>query len=461
VNVPEKTDPTFKQPSRIDLLMLLLLASTFLCLINGCRADSSDTPASLKGRWTGTGAFRGRTESAVFDFYETPGGWRALGGKAGSPEYLFQPLRNIRYQYRRLSFEIQDGPVLTSFEGTVSGKAIKVVSRGQEQVILELQWTGDAPPLPYTEEAIEFHNGEVKLGGDLLLPSGRGPHPAIVLIHGSGRGTRDSCRIFGNLFVSHGVAALLYDKRDVGADPSGMELVSHHDLAGDALAAVALLKARDDIRDDQIGLGGWSQGSWVSSVAAAQSDDVAFVIAVSAGGVSFAELSRYFQESNLRRRGYSDREVSEATDALRRLNDFVRKGDPQGAQPILNEARRKRWFRFSTLPPTAPTETELKTSIRWSDLDFDPVYYWERVTIPVLLIFGELEDRAPVDLSVKRIQEAFRRAGNTKHTIRIFPGADHAINLAPDVAPDEEPPFAPGYLDTMTGWLREQLRLPR
>jgi fermentation-respiration switch protein FrsA (DUF1100 family) len=92
------------------------------------------------------------------------------------------------------------------------------------------EWSGNAPPLQFTEEAIEFRNGELKLGGDLLLPAGPGPHPAIVLIHGSGKATRDDLRIFASLFVSHGVAALLYDKRDVGADPSGMDLVDHYDL---------------------------------------------------------------------------------------------------------------------------------------------------------------------------------------------------------------------------------------
>jgi dienelactone hydrolase len=82
------------------------------------------------------------------------------------------------------------------------------------------------------------------------------------------------------LFARHGVAALLYDKRDVGYEPGGTDLVDLRDLAGDALAAVALLKARNDIRDDQIGLWGISQGGMVAPIAAAQSSDVAYVIAV-------------------------------------------------------------------------------------------------------------------------------------------------------------------------------------
>src|SRR5262245_1355509 len=464
----EKKFPILKWVMETRPLKALLLAFAILCLSNGCKTSSANPSPSISGRWTGSGVFRGRTNPAIMDFYQTPGGWRAFGGRSDLPDYLFTPLRNIRYQHPHLSFDLPDGPETHSFEGTVSGKTIKVVSR-EKQVVFELQWTGDAPPPPFREEEIEVRNGEVKLGGDLLLPSGPGPHPAIVLIHGGGKGTRDSCRIFGNLFVSHGVAALLYDKRDVGNDPSGQDLVDHHDLAGDALAAVALLKARDDIRDDQIGLWGVSQGSGVAAIAAAQSDDVAFVITVSAAGVSYAELYISAQEHSLRSRGFSDHEVSEATDALRRLNDFVRKGNPQGAQPMLEGARRKPWFEFSSLLSAPPTEKELRTWIRWRNLDFDPTSYWERVKVPVLMIFGEREHLVPVDRSVARIRDAFRRAGNTRNTIKVFPGADHGITITPkpsasdqrSTGADEAPKFAPGYLDTMTGWLREQLGLAR
>src|SRR5262249_55942699 len=171
------------------------------------------------------------------------------------------------------------------------------------------------------------------------------------------------------LFARSGIAALLYDKRDVGHEPSGMDLVDLRDLAGDALAAVALLKERDDIRGDQIGLWGISQGGMVAPIAAAQSRDVAFVIAVSAPGVSYAEFNLFATANQLRRQGFSDREVSEASAALRRLDSFVRRGNPQGAQVMLEEARKQRWFALSTLPLAPPTKTELRTWFRWRNLD--------------------------------------------------------------------------------------------
>jgi len=459
----EKKALIFKWLREIEPLKILLPAFTLLCLLNGCGPSSAEPPASLNGRWVGSIAFRGRTDPMIMDFYGASGEWQAFVGKPGLPDYLFLSAVNVRYQDPHISFELRYGDERLSFAGIIAGDSFKGGARlGEQEMVLELRRTGAAvarTSQPFTEEAIQFRNGEATLAGALLLPSGPGPHPAVVLIHGSGRQSRDEWRIFGMLFARRGVAALLYDKRDVGHEPSGMDLVDLRDLAGDALAAVALLKARNDIRDDQIGLWGISQGGMVAPIAAAQSSDVAFVIAVSAPGVSYAELYQFGVANALRGRGFSGGEVSEATDALRRLDNFVRKRNPQGARPMLEEARRKRWFEFSTLPPAPPTETELRTWVRWRNLDLDPTRHWERVKVPALLIYGEREDRMPVNKCVERIREALQRAGNSRNMIKVIPDADHELMLAPNTGADRR--IAPDYLDTMTVWLREQLELAR
>ena len=469
----EKKASVFKWSNETELLKTLLLVFAFLCLMNGCKPSSAEPPASLNGRWVGAIVFRGRTDQMIMDFYGASGEWQAFVGKPGLPDYLFVPAVSVRYQDPCLSFELRDGAERLSFAGMIAVDSFKGGARvGEQEMALELRRTGAAAPRtsqPVTEEAIQFRNGEAPFAGALLLPSGPGPHPAIVLIHGSGRQSRDEWRIIGMLFAQHGVAALLYDKRDVGHEPGGTDLVDLSDLAGDALAAVALLKARNDIRDDQIGLWGISQGGMVAPIAAAQSSDVAFVIAVSAPVVSYAELYQFAVVNTLRSRGFSDREVLEATDALRRLDNFVRKRNPQGARPMLEEARRKRWFEFSTLPPAPPTESELRTWVRWRNLDLDPARHWERVKVPALLIYGEREDRMPLDRCVERIREALRRARNSRNMIKVFPGADHELMLSPDAGGGErrsaevnrERRIALDYLDTMMGWLREQLALAR
>ena len=83
----------------------------------------------------------------------------------------------------------------------------------------------------------------------------KGPHPAVVLVHGSGRVTARQMMSFGGQPLKDmGLAVLGYDKRGVGestGEYSGIgpanSAAMFDVLAADALAGVAVLKARKDI----------------------------------------------------------------------------------------------------------------------------------------------------------------------------------------------------------------------
>ena len=75
----------------------------------------------------------------------------------------------------------------------------------------------------YFEEDVIFENSGVKLAGSLSLPEGEGPHPAIVLLHGSGPLTRYSFGPYPHFFSSLGFAVLIYDKRGTG-ESTGLRL---------------------------------------------------------------------------------------------------------------------------------------------------------------------------------------------------------------------------------------------
>ena len=72
----------------------------------------------------------------------------------------------------------------------------------------------------YREEFVSFRNGPVTLSGTLLLPESRGPHPAIVLAHGSGAQDRNgylaNIRFMADHLARHGIAVLTFDKRGSG-----------------------------------------------------------------------------------------------------------------------------------------------------------------------------------------------------------------------------------------------------
>src|SRR5439155_3907294 len=103
-----------------------------------------------------------------------------------------------------------------------------------------LQWhERDSPParaepLPLRAEEVRFANGDVALAGTLLLPPGPGPHPACVVVHGSGGQWRDCVRLIADFLASVGVAALAYDKRGTGASTGDWDRASLPDLAEDA-----------------------------------------------------------------------------------------------------------------------------------------------------------------------------------------------------------------------------------
>lgn len=128
----------------------------------------------------------------------------------------------------------------------------------------------------YRQEQVIFQNKGVTLAGTLTLPSGNGPHPAVVLIDRSGPYSRDNYRFYADVFARHGIATLIYDKRGVGASTGDWRRVQFKDLAEDALAGVGMLRMRTDIASRKIHLWGGSNGAGSHFSLHHVSSDVAF-----------------------------------------------------------------------------------------------------------------------------------------------------------------------------------------
>jgi uncharacterized protein len=321
---------------------------------------------------------------------------------------------------------------------------------------------GDQAGAQLTEEEVSFKNGDVTLAGTLRIPSIKGPRPAIVFIHGSGPQDRDFGPIAG-LFARRGIAVLTYDKRGVGASKGDFRQVPFYELAGDALAGVRFLKTRKEINPDKIGVWGVSQGGWLGLLAASESDDVAFVISVSGPAVSPKEQMLFYRSNQLRDSGLSGQAVEEATGLRSRMWDYLSTGE--GQQELRDEferAKKKPWFSelaSQGFPRTLPDAAGMSESeLRWyrQEMNYDPVAVLEKVSVPILEIFGEEDQLVPVRKSVEIMKQAFERSGNKDVTFKVFPGADHGITV---FSRRGERQFAPGYVETMIGWLEKQLDL--
>jgi alpha-beta hydrolase superfamily lysophospholipase len=166
-----------------------------------------------------------------------------------------------------------------------------VFHRGAAGRVTGLSWqagTGakvTAPRLDFKEERITCKNGDVNLGGTLILPEAGGRHPVVVVTPGDYGTHRNQLRLWAHNCVSRGVAALVFDSRGAGESTGAVNSSSFSDLADDVLAWVRTLKARDDIDPTRVGLFGFSNSAFTVSLAASRSKDVSFLILQSWVGV--------------------------------------------------------------------------------------------------------------------------------------------------------------------------------
>ncbi|MDQ3673525.1 MAG: alpha/beta fold hydrolase [Gemmatimonadota bacterium] len=378
-------------------------------------------------------------------------------------------MKNLTADGSTVSFEFPEALPAATFTGTFDGSRIHgVVTTPVESasgVLDLLRWSGEA--VPYRTQQVRFASGDVSLRGTLFVPNSRGPHPGVVLLHGSGPQTRESyISYFADQFARNGIAALIYDKRNIGRTDipvSQQGAGTFGELADDATAAVRYLRARPDVADPRrIGLWGLSEGAWIAPIAADRLDGIAFLVLVSGGGVTPALQEIYDDEARLRARGFSPAEVARATALLKLANAYVRSKSDQDwtrFQRELASVRDEPWFAdLDPLPITLPRE-----SPAWDnpDLDYNPVPLLERLRLPVLMVLGEKDELTPVRQTARLTSSALRKAKNPDYVVREIPGADHQLwvtRAAGDSWLDQRP--AAGWLEEMIAWVSARARRP-
>ncbi|HUJ41316.1 MAG TPA: alpha/beta hydrolase [Candidatus Acidoferrales bacterium] len=312
------------------------------------------------------------------------------------------------------------------------------------------------------EEAVHFANGEVTLAGTLVLPAGASPGrkvPAVVLYHGSGPQERDL--FTARWFAGEGIAALAYDKRGVGESTGNFKKVPFLELCGDGLAGIEYLKMRAEVDVRRIGVWGLSQGGWLGPLAASRSGEVAWVIAVSGPGVSPGEQMIFYYAEELRAEGMKEKDVEEVSALRRQVWTYAETGiGYASARTAMEAARAKPWYHAAKAQaddlfgPLLTPEEQAKPGAmgyRWfrQEAIYDPVPALRALHVPALFLFGEEDRLVPVEVSVKVIRKV-EEEEKKDFTIRVFPGADHAMYLRAGG-------LSPEYLKAMAEWLKARV----
>lgn len=303
-------------------------------------------------------------------------------------------------------------------------------------------------------EEFRFSSSGVSLAASLYLPSGKGPFPAIVLVHGDGCETRDGYRFFAKRFAKAGVAALIYDKRGCGAS-AGSWPSSFAQLAVDASSATRTLRQRADIHPDRIGLWGGSQGGWIAPLAATLPETRPHFIIVKAGpAVDPATLARTKSSNRVLRAGHSAGAIESVAEIMNLQFRILRTGKGwDELDALVAKVRSESWFPLVAIMKHSSWRSSWMTY--GPDIDHDPNAVLAKLrNVPILWILGEKD----VEIDVEQNREVLERLRERGHRldIAVFKGADHQIEL-PRSRP-QRPHFAPGYLETMTEWLVDHSR---
>lgn len=314
----------------------------------------------------------------------------------------------------------------------------------------------------YLEEEVRFQSGGVELAGTVFLPEGKGPHPAIIVTHGSGREGRKlrGYRGLAALLANEGYVTLLYDKRGIG-DSKG-EYVETPDLripAGDILAGVKLLKERKNVDPARIGVFGHSQGGWVGPLAASMSQDIAFLISLCGPGVSIREQVLYHRSEDLKAEGHSDETIKTIIGFARKLNTYLGTGAGyETLKPEYERAVTQPWFAYfrkqgypEILPEPKQLDHPRLTVFRHQS--YDPFPVLKQIRIPTLALFGAKDKQVPTEESVRLWKLAFEKSGNQNRlTLVVLPEEGHPIW---DMS-SGTPLLRSAFREPLVDWLRKQ-----
>jgi hypothetical protein len=298
----------------------------------------------------------------------------------------------------------------------------------------------------------------VRLAGTLTVPRTPGPHPAVVLISGSGAQDRDETifdhkpfLVLADHLTRQNIAVLRYDDRGVGGSTGSSAGATTMDFSADVVAAVDLLKTRKEVDASRIGLVGHSEGGLIASMVASRTADVRFQVLLASSGV-VGETLLYHQASRLAK-------------ALGANEEQLTKGRALQSQlyEILKTEKDVETMRARIRALNGEASAQLLTT-PWFRffLTYDPAVTLRTVKVPTLALNGEHDLQVSASENLAAIESALKAGGNRDVTVRSLPRLNHLFQTSRTGLPAEygtiSETFSPDVLAIVSGWIAEHTR---
>jgi pimeloyl-ACP methyl ester carboxylesterase len=281
------------------------------------------------------------------------------------------------------------------------------------------------------------------LHGTLTTPPGAGPHPAVLLLPGSGRVDRDSNagRLRMNLgvplaeaFAAQGIASLRYDRRGVGASPGDWREAGFLDNRADAAAVLRALRQRPEI--GPVGVVGHSEGAVHAMWLGAHERPAAVVL--------LAGYARSGKEALL---WQASRVAGTLPGPIRLIT------------PLLGRIGSRQLAAVEATTTDVARVGGAKVNARWwrEQLTYDPRADLPGITAPVLAITGDKDLQVAsddLDVVASLVPGAdVRRVPDLTHLLRRDPETPALTSYGRLL----RQPVDPGLLTEVASWLAQRL----
>lgn len=348
--------------------------------------------------------------------------------------------------------------------------------------------TPDVATLPYDVVEVTFPGGSegVTLAGTLTLPRDAGPHPAVLLLSGSGPQDRDESlrplsaikpfALLADALTRVGVAVLRVDDRGTGASTGDFATATLGDLTADARAAFEALVARPEVDPGRTGLLGHSEGGIYIASLIEQGLPIAFAIGLAAPATNGVDLMVAQNGAIARTSGADAAGVERAETFARALYEATLAGDEAAARLAVETYFGDLWDRQ---PPDAQAALGERGAFVADQVDrqlaavggpwftellrSDAGIGWGMARIPVLGVFGGKDVQVLADQNAP-LMEVQLAGSDPSSRVVTLPDANHLFQAAVTGGLAEygtlASTFTPDLLPLVTAWVAEQVGLP-
>ncbi len=324
-------------------------------------------------------------------------------------------------------------------------------------------------------ENVVFENVKdgINLSGTLSLPDKNGSFPVAILISGNGKHKRNA--EFGNhkpfLDISNyltkkGIAVLRYDKRGVGQSTGNYDSANSFDFAKDVNAAIDYLLTRKEIKKNQIGLIGHSEGGLIAPIVASQSSNVAFIISLAGPSISGDKILLSQQKAIASAKGLNKFDIEKSQNLNRKAFEIVLLYKDKDT---LNKKMTEYIEKISLNDPDKPkgmtyeeyVSAQVNGILRpWmvSFLKYDPHKYIEKVKCPVLALNGSKDLQVLSNENLPEWKRILENAGNKNITTVELQNLNHLFQTCETGLPEEyekiDESFSIEVMEKMANWIK-------